>query len=143
MASGVQKVILLGATGMLGETLTPFIVSRGYEVITHGRVGSIASYCADLDSIHEAFSLLDSSKPDVIINLIGLTDVDRCETKPNEAYRADVRTLEHITSWIRQAAKRCHLVHISTDQVYDGHGPHEENNVTLSNIMHSQNMQGS
>ena len=86
-----QKVLLLGATGMLGSTLTPFMASRGHEVATHGRFDGIASYRADLDSIHETSSLLDSVKPDVIVNLIGLTDVDRCETRPNEAYGANFR----------------------------------------------------
>jgi dTDP-4-dehydrorhamnose reductase len=132
MSSSDQKILLLGATGMLGSTLTPFIESRGYEV-THGRVDGTASYRADLDSIHETNLMLDSVNPDVIVNLIGLTDVDRCEAKPNEAYQVNVLILEHVTSWVRHRGKKCHLIHISTDQVYDGHGLHEEGNVTLSN----------
>jgi dTDP-4-dehydrorhamnose reductase len=71
--------------------------------------------------------------PDVIVNLIGLTDVDRCEEQPNEAFLANVRTVENITNWIKQEKTSCHLVHISTDHVYDGANLHSEVPVTLTN----------
>ena len=46
-----QKVLLLGATGMLGASLTPHISSCGCDVATHGRVEGKTSYCADLKNI--------------------------------------------------------------------------------------------
>jgi dTDP-4-dehydrorhamnose reductase len=133
MTSANQKVLLLGATGMLGATLAPLIATRGYEVVIHGRVDASASYRADLNSIDATCALLELINPDVIVNLVGLTDVDRCEAQPNDAYLANVRTVEHITNWLRQHKEACHFVHISTDQVYDGPGLHAERNVTLKN----------
>src|SRR5262249_54377625 len=70
--------------------------------------------------------------PNMIVNLVALTDVDRCEGQPNNAYRLNVRCVENLTEWMSRghAAK---LIHISTDQVYDGEGPHREAAVTITN----------
>ena len=66
--------------------------------------------------------------------MIGLTDVDLCEAQPNEAFLANVRTVENVADWIKQENSSCHLVHISTDQVYDGVATlHTEDEVALTN----------
>lgn len=127
-----MTILLLGSTGLLGSTLSPFLSSRGYEVKTHSRSEG-AQYQADLNDPEEANKLLGKIQPDVIINLVGLTDVDLCETQPNQAYLVNVRTVENISNWIKQEKTPCHLVHISTDQVYDGANLHTEALVTLTN----------
>lgn len=127
-----MTILLLGSTGLLGSTLSPFLSSRGYEVKTHSRSEG-AQYQADLNDPEEANKLLGKIQPDVIINLVGLTDVDLCETQPNQAYLVNVRTVENIANWIKQEKTSCHLVHISTDQVYDGANLHTEEMVTLTN----------
>ncbi len=110
----------------------PFLVSRGHDVKTHSRSGK-AQYQKDLIDLKDTCELLEKIKPEIIINLIGLTDVDRCEADPNQAYLANVLTVKNISSWIKQTKMPCHLVHMSTDQVYDGINPHDEENVTLTN----------
>jgi dTDP-4-dehydrorhamnose reductase len=127
-----MKILLLGSSGLLGNTLSPFLVSHGFDVETHGR-NEGAKFQADLSSPIEAARLLNEVLPDIIINLIGLTDVDRCETQPNQAYLVNVRTVENIVNWISEEKTTCHLVHISTDQVYDGVDQHSEESVTLTN----------
>lgn len=127
-----MKILLLGSAGLLGSTLSPFLSSRGYEVKTHSRSEG-AQYQAGLNDPEEANKLLGKIQPDVIINLVGLTDVDLCETQPNQAYLVNVRTVENIANWIKQEKTPCHLVHISTDQVYDGANLHTEELVTLTN----------
>ena len=126
------KVLLLGSAGLFGSTLVPFLGSRGHEVKTHSR-GDGAQYQVDLNDPNDAKELLEKIQPKVIVNLVGLTDVDRCETHPNQAYLANVQNVENIVGWIRQRKSRCHLVHLSTDQVYDGVSPHAEERVTLTN----------
>lgn len=126
------KVLVLGSTGLFGSTLVPLLGSHRHEVKTHSR-GDGGHYQADLDDPMGANELLGKIQPEVIVNLVGLTDVDRCESQPNQAYLANVRTVENIADWIKQEKAPCHLVHISTDQVYDGAGPHTEERVTLMN----------
>jgi len=126
------KVLILGSSGLFGCTLVPFLGSRGHEVNTHSR-GDGAQYQADLNDPKDVCDLLGKIKPEVVVNLVGLTDVDRCETQPNQAYLANVRTVENIANWLKQEKTPSHLVHISTDQVYDGANPHAEEQVTLTN----------
>lgn len=127
-----EKVLMLGSSGLLGSTLAPFLDSRGYAVKTHSRSDG-TQYQADLNAPKDTFELLEKVGPAVIVNLIGLTDVDQCESQPNQAYMANVQTIENIASWIKQTNTPCHLIQISTDQVYDGTGPHAEDQVTLTN----------
>ena len=127
-----MKVLILGSSGLLGSTLVPFLASCGHEVKTHGRCDG-AQYQADLSDLNEADGLLGKVEHEVIVNLVGLTDVDLCETQPNQAYLINVRTVENITAWIKRQESPPHLVHISTDQVYDGPGKHTEDQVTLTN----------
>jgi len=126
------KVLLLGSSGLLGSTLLPYLVSRGHLIITNSPVGG-GLHQVDLSVPNEANELLERIRPDTIVNLIGLTDVDHCETYPDKAYQSNVRILENIVGWIRHAKSPCHLIHISTDQIYDGPGPHLEQQVTLTN----------
>lgn len=128
----METILITGATGLLGSHLTPLLKARGYKVIIHARSGD-ADRLADLSIPGVVFNLLDKIKPEIIVNLVGLADVDRCEAMPNRAYVANVRTVENIVNWIRQEKTPCHLVHISTDQVYDGAGPHTEEQVSLTN----------
>ncbi len=126
------KVLILGGTGLLGASLMPVLKGNGYSADLHGR-NNATEYNADISDEAEAYKLLNLVSPDVIVNLIGLTDVDRCESYPNEAYLVNVRTVENIANWMKNEKVNCHLVHISTDQVYDGGGPHGESQVTLTN----------
>lgn len=126
------KVLILGSSGLFGSTLAPLLGLRGHEVKTHSR-GDGAQYQADLNDPNDANELLGKIEPEVVVNLVGLTDVDRCEAQPNQAYLANVRTVENIADWIKQEKTPCHLVHISTDHVYDGASPHSEEYVTLTN----------
>jgi len=133
MTTGVNlKVLLLGSSGLLGSNLGPYLESRGYNIITQGRCEGV-QYQVNLDDREVASELLGEIEPEIIVNLIGLTDVDQCETQPNQAYLANVRTVENIAAWIRNNNISTHLIHISTDQVYDGIGPHCEDHVTLTN----------
>lgn len=126
------KILILGGSGLLGSSLMPILRDNGHEIEFHGRTNA-AKYNADISNAGNAFKLLNLISPSVIVNLMGLTDVDRCEAKPNEAFLANVRTIENIVGWIKQDHHTCYLVHISTDQVYDGASLHNEDQVTLTN----------
>ncbi len=131
MNSKKIRILVLGAGGLLGSELVPFLMRNGHEIITHGRTSG--DYKFSLDDLNTTKKNLDCIEPDVIINLVGLTDVDRCEVDPNQAYLDNVRTVENIATCINSSSYKCHLVHISTDQVYDGQGEQEEQDVKLKN----------
>ena len=101
-------------------------------MLVHGHQAQ-ADLRADFTDASQAHTLLESSRPTAIINLAGLTNVDACELQPNQAYRLNVRIVENLVSWISLQDSPPVFIHISTDQLYDGEGPHLEDDVTISN----------
>lgn len=127
-----KKMIVLGGEGLLGSDFLKKNTLSDWQIICHGRsAGSQAQ--ADLSDREQTCAMLDKIEPDAVLNLVGLTNVDRCELFPNEAYTANVKTVENIVYWVKQADKPVFFVHVSTDQVYDGAGLHKESEVSLKN----------
>jgi len=130
--SAKGTILVLGATGLLGSALVPLLKAAARPVATHGR-STLADFQADLTDPLATGKLLDTVAPDLIINLVGLTNVDSCEQHPDQAYQLNVKTVENVAEWLRQKRSSCHLLQISTDQVYDSSGPHAESAVRLTN----------
>jgi len=128
----LNTVLITGATGLLGSTLIPELLRKRFKVVTHSQ-NSTADFQADFASQKATSEILDQVNPDILINLIGLTNVDICEKNPNSAYITNTKIIENITNWIKSTQTPCHLIQISTDQVYDGYGPHNEDEITLTN----------
>lgn len=128
----MSKILVTGATGLLGASLVPLLEEHGYQVTSLGHRHA-ADINANLVSYEQAKCALDQICPNIIINLTALTDVDRCETHPQEAYLLNVNVVENLCAWIKAANHCCHLIHISTDQLYDGVGPHTEERLTIRN----------
>lgn len=128
----MANVLVSGATGLLGSALVPVLRERGHYVTSLGH-SHAADINADLVSYEQTTRALDQVNPEIIINLTALTDVDRCETHPQEAYLLNVKPLENLCGWIRISGENCHLIQISSDQLYDGLGPHSEDLVTIRN----------
>lgn len=127
-----KKILVTGATGMLGSTLVPFLRERGYSVVTQGRQ-STADFPADLTRVGDARELIAEVAPDAIVNLIGLTSVEGCEENLHRAYLVNTKTVENIADAMRNQKIDSHLIHISTDHIYDGSGFHAEGDVTITN----------
>jgi dTDP-4-dehydrorhamnose reductase len=128
----MSKILVTGATGLLGATLVPQLERRGHAVMRHGHRAA-AQFRADLRDPAQVAAMLARAAPDCIINLAALTDVDRCEREPDEAYQLNVAGLKNLCGWMREHAPNCHLVQLSTDQVYDGAGPNPESAVAIRN----------
>ena len=127
-----MKVVTLGASGLLGSVLVPALRLADYDVATIGR-SMDSDFRCDAGNSESLFSALNDLQPDLVINLVALTDVDQCESDPKQAFLVNLRTVENLVKWSESGIKACHLVHISTDQVYDGPGPHYEDDVMLTN----------
>lgn len=128
----MANILVTGATGLLGSTLVPLLQERGHQVTRLGHTHA-TDLNADLASYEQTARALDQASPEVIINLTALTNVDRCETHPQEAYLLNVKPVENLCAWLQAAGQPCHLIQISSDQVYDGAGPHAEGEPTIRN----------
>ena len=125
------KIAIFGAYGLLGSFLSNYLISNSYKVFRQGR-GSNADYKLDPINYSMVKDFYEDIKPDIIVNLNAITNVDFCEENPNLAYIGNVESTISIVKNIDK--NKTHLIHISTDQVYDGLGPHIEENASPLNI---------
>jgi dTDP-4-dehydrorhamnose reductase len=122
MENRQMKILITGSNGLLGRQLARIAVSRGLVV-----------QCSDKDSAdsdQENFTPLDLTdreavlstcnelRPDTIINCAALTDVDLCEREKELASSINAEAVLHLAEGSN--AIRAHLIHISTDYVFDG-----------------------
>lgn len=131
----MKKILVLGASGLLGSKILMSDFFLHDITFFHGFTQEVNANFKKFDILdrHNFFSKVKEIDPDVIINLISLTDVDYCEMHPNEAYLRNVKSVNNIVDFIKRYKKEIRLVHISTDQVYDGFGPHLEPAISLKN----------
>jgi len=125
------RVLLLGAYGYLGAILSPVIEQFGFEVIRQGRStdAQLPLEPTDARALDEA---VKKTRPDFIVNLVAATNVDECEADPALADRVNVGVVRNIAEVAGNPGIR--FIQISTDQVYNGPGPHVENDVDPVNI---------
>jgi dTDP-4-dehydrorhamnose reductase len=126
------KFLVTGAYGFLGEILSKELIRHGHTVFRQGR-GENAQVRCDLSRGENFRRVFRQISPDVTINLIAQTDVDYCEVNPSDAFEANTRTLDIITDVVVNEPST-HLIHVSTDQVYSGIGPHSECVVAPQNV---------
>ena len=117
---------------MLGSSLAPFLVKCGHEVKVYSRTPGF-DYCFELDKVELLTSMIHDFMPTVVVNLVALTNVDLCQERIDLAYNAHVKCLENLVKVTNKLPSKYHLIHISTDQVYSGIGPHSEESVTPLN----------
>jgi dTDP-4-dehydrorhamnose reductase len=106
-----KKVLVTGATGLLGPYVVRALEGRGFQV------RAVGSRDGDLTHSASARKLLDEAAPSVVVNLAGLTNVDQCEREPGKAYALNCAVAENLAAWANE--KSAYLLHVSTDQVYD------------------------
>lgn len=120
IAKSSLRVLVTGASGMLGASLTNSLVCTGYNVYATGNsradfLCKEAKFCiTDLKS--ESFKgLLEWSKPDVIIICAAITDSNYCNQHPYEAIEVNAFSVKRLAE---QAKNNVKFIFISTDAVF-------------------------
>lgn len=119
-----MKLLVTGAAGQLGVDVVERARSVGNEVT------AVDKAMLDITDVDAVRSLLEAVRPDAVINTAAYTAVDACETNEDLAFAVN-------GSGPGILARACasvgaHLVHVSTDYVFDGtlDRPYRENDAT-------------
>ena len=126
-----MKILVTGASGLLGSILVPVLGASGHEVFGHSNSKS-GWINADLTIKDDAKALMNRIRPNLIINLVALTNVDICEKDPRRAHQLNTEVVENIVEAMEGSGQNF-LIHISTDQVYDSPGYSSEDEIQLKN----------
>ena len=128
----MPRILVTGASGLLGSSLTPVLMAAGHDVTRVGRNES-ADIKADLTDSGRVKAVITQVAPEFVINLAATTDVDYCESHPHQAFLGNTRIVENLAAALAETNGAPHLMQVSTDQVYDGRGPHGEEQIRLVN----------
>jgi dTDP-4-dehydrorhamnose reductase len=111
-----KVVVVLGATGLLGQALVrtcrklerPVIgLSRADGMNFSGQIGQ-----SDLHAV------LDGCKPALVINAVAMTDLAACEKSPTQAKTLNAHLPGALAAWSR--ATRTPWIQVSTDHYFSG-----------------------
>ena len=120
-----MKILVTGSNGLLGQKLTELLENdKSVELIATAAKPSALPISQgkfsllDITDVPAVDRLVDEVRPDVIINTAAMTQVDHCEVQREACWKANVTAVETLV----KAAKRnnVHLVHVSTDFIFDG-----------------------
>jgi len=106
-----RRVLLTGASGMLGSDLAPVLGAAGYEVLprSHSEL--------DITDAAAVSRALGEGRPDVLVNCAAYTKVDACETD-RRAFEVNGAAVGLLADACGRHS--CQLVEVSTDFVFDG-----------------------
>ena len=121
-----MKVLVVGASGLVGSHCMTTFAKEGYEVIgTHFNFPTKGTVYYNPAKAETRNYDLNDFKPDVIIQCAALTNVDYCEEHPAESELSTIISTKELASYC--IATNTKLVYISTDYVFDGSsGPYSE-----------------
>jgi dTDP-4-dehydrorhamnose reductase len=125
------RLLVTGARGFLGEHLCR-AASQRFQIVRGSRAVPAAPYDAQLDitDAHSVEAVFSQARPDIVVHLAALSDIDGCERQPHVAEIVNVRGACHIARACARAGAR--LVFVSSAAVFDGtaHGYTEDEPVS-------------
>jgi dTDP-4-dehydrorhamnose reductase len=106
------RVLITGSSGQLGKAVVEVFFKSGMDVypIPHSRL--------DITSRQKVEEIIRAYLPETVINCSAFTDVDLCEKERDRAYMVNAIGPKNLA--ILSERYNIHLIHISTDYVFDG-----------------------
>jgi len=114
-----RKLLVTGASGLLGSKIVE-IAKNDYTVIPLHKTKPLHSNSLKLDitSTAEVLNLFNKLKPAIVIHTASETNVDKCETEREHAWKTNVEGTHNLADACKKIGAK--LVYISTDYVFDG-----------------------
>lgn len=116
-----MKILVTGASGLLGHKLVQLAINKGHEVYPTYNEHMISfgvPIKLDLASSDKLYKTILQLKPNAIIHAAAYTDVDGCEVNKKLAWKINVEATKNIAR--ASANIKAHMIYVSTDYVFDG-----------------------
>jgi dTDP-4-dehydrorhamnose reductase len=107
-----MRILLTGSKGQVGSCLRDRL-PESWELIASD------SQTLNITDAHNVLNMVKTFEPDVIINAAGYTKVDAAETDIAKAFTVNATGTLNLAQAARAIGAR--LIHLSTEQVFDGH----------------------
>ena len=104
------RVLVAGAGGQVG--------ARVVECLGDHEVLAAAHDVLDLADREQVEQVVGTFRPDAVVNAAAMTNVDACERDPERAFAVNALGVRNLAVAAERAG--AHVVHISTDYVFDG-----------------------
>lgn len=120
-----MKILLTGASGLLGHAYAQAAIQRGHDVIAlYNSTPPTASGLhrtlqMDLTNPNQLTSLVLEQWPDAIVNCAAISSPAEVDAQPDLAEKINVTLPRRLAQVSTHIGAR--LIHISTDMVFDGH----------------------
>ena len=129
-----KTILITGSNGLLGQKIIHQILDNtNYKLIAtslgENRIESRSDFnykSLDITSLPDVKIIFNEFKPDVVINTAAMTNVDACEDDKEGCDKLNITAVKNLI--IACEFHNSHLIHLSTDFVFDGeNGPYSEN----------------
>ena len=107
-----MKILLLGKNGQVGRALLSYLPALKGELI------SLAREHVDFTDPSAIKKALVEHSPDIIVNAVAYTAVDKAEQEEDLAYQINAEALKPLSAYAKSTGSL--LLHYSTDYVFDG-----------------------
>lgn len=121
-----MKILITGSKGQLGNELKD-IINKGYseigkvsECINNSQVFDFDVDKLDITDLKSVKNVLNTIKPDVVINCAAATNVDGCESDEDFSFKVNSLGPRNLAMVCEEIGAR--LVQVSTDYVFSGVG---------------------
>ena len=129
-----DKILITGCNGLLGQKLVS-ILSKKYNVLATSkgecRINNQSNFkylSLDVTNQKKVTETILNFSPNFVVNSAAMTNVDLCETQKKMCDDVNVNSVFYISNACEKI--NAHLIHISTDFVFDGKdGPYNENDI--------------
>ena len=114
----IRRILITGCGGMLGSSVYPHL-SKNY-IVKATDIDLDESWLNYLDvrDLENARKIAEEFKPDIILHLAALTNLEYCESNPTEAHKTNFIGTKNIAQICKDL--NIPMVYISTAGVFDG-----------------------
>lgn len=125
-----MRILITGADGMLGESLLSQLKKKEHILFAFSHTKKTKDVTPlEITNHEQVTKVITTNKPDIIIHLAALTNVDYCESHQEEAFKVNFEATKNIVSICKK--ENIHLYFLSTGAVFSGEKktPYIENDV--------------